>query len=369
MSAIRSRVVLVLGLSVFCIGFAALSVECVRVLGVRSNGFSSLRRRRHQLSTEFPAKEDVIEMAILSHLVYKFRGQTDCNSVSPGNPILPPDVQCHFYRHDLMEGTQVLVLSNAEKHYLAIVFAGTDDLRTTLADGDIFMKPFGSSTNNETGLLPGRVHAGFDNSVFKHGLDQTIRDIVSKEIKPDYRIFTTGHSLGAADAILVAADLVLTQNRKVTSINFGCPKIGNYEFIQAMNSLDNLHVWRFVWGWDLVPRLPAYPFEHVGHTIQMTRNETKVYYQHNGNATLNFVGVPAGWGATPFVWVPGAMSSHRMVKYLEHLQDPTTELDLHRFETMSDVPIIDDDDFHINPPDDFISSFNGNDMTQFSKEE
>lgn len=332
---------------------------------MRMRMFSFLRRRRPRSSTEFPVKEDVLEMAMLSHLVYKFRGktETDCNSVSPANPILPPDVKCQFYRHDLIEGTQVLVLSNPEKRYVAVVFAGTDDLRTTLADGDILMKPFG---NNDSGLLPGRVHAGFDNNVFKHGLDETIRQLVSQLIEPDYRIFTTGHSLGAADAILLAADLVLTLNHKVITINFGCPRIGNYEFIQSMNSLDNLHVWRFVWGWDLVPRLPAYPFEHVGHTVQMTRNETKVYYQHNGNVTLNYIGVPTGWGATPFVWVPGAMSSHRMVKYLEHLQDPTTYLDLHRFETMTDVPIIDDDDFHINPPDDFISDVNGNDDEEFS---
>ena len=268
MSAIRSRVVLVLGLSLACLGVFVLFMECSRVLGVRSRLFSSFRRKNSRSSIAFPVKEDVIEMAILSHLVYKFRGQTDCNSQSHTNPILPPDVQCHFYRHDLIEGTQVLVLSNAEKKYIAVVFAGTDDLRTTLADGDIFTKPFGP--DNETGLLPGRVHAGFDNSVFKHGLDLIIRDIVSHQMKPDYRIFTTGHSLGAADAILVAADLVLTQNREVTSINFGCPKVGNYEFIRSMNALDNLHVWRFVWGWDLVPRLPAYPFDHVGHTIQMT---------------------------------------------------------------------------------------------------
>jgi Lipase (class 3) len=319
---------------------------------------SYLRRRGHTPSTVFPSTDDVQEMAILSHLVYKFRGQTDCDSASGGDPILPPDVKCHFYRHDLTMGTQVLVLSNPDKQYIAVVFAGTDDLRTTLADGDILMKPFGS---NDTGLLPGRVHAGFDNNVFKHGLDSTILDILLQETQPNYRTFTTGHSLGAADAVLVAADIVLKQNQKVTSINFGCPRIGNYELIQAMNRLEQLQVWRFVLGWDLVPRLPAYPFQHIGHTVQMTRNETKVYYQHLGNETLGYVGVPSGWASTPFVWVPGAMASHRMVKYLEHLQDPTTNLDLKRFETVDDAPIIDDDDFNINPPDDFIV-MNGKDM-------
>jgi hypothetical protein len=309
---------------------------------------------------KFPSRDEILEMAVLSHIVYRFRGQSDCESrlsLSPEariqNSILPNDIQCHFYRHDVRQGTKVLVVSNARKQYMAIVFTGTDDLRTFLADGDIVMKPFGPNTSEI--LLPGRVHAGFDNNVFtKNRLDITILEQISLHFQPGYRIFTTGHSLGAADAVLVATELVLRQNRTVTCINFGCPRIGNYELIRSMNDLENLSIWRFVLGWDLVPRLPSYPFQHVGHTIQMTRNETKVYYHHLGNITLQYAGVPAGWSSTPFVWVPGAMESHRMIKYLEHLQDPATFLNLTRFVTLSDVPMADDDDFPVNPPDDFI---------------
>lgn len=332
-----------------------------------------LRGYHYQSSDSFPLKEDILEMAMLSHLVYKMRGQTDCNAVGDV-PILPSDVHCHFYKHDLVQGTQVLVLSNIQKRYVAVVFAGTDDVRTALADGNILLKPFGSSSSddNTTALLPGHVHAGFDNAVFHHGLDGIILEIVSQQMKQqqqsDYRIFTTGHSLGAADAVLLAADIVLKQNNvKVTTINFGCPRIGNYDFAKAVNELANLKVWRFVLGWDLIPRLPEYPFHHVGHTIQMTGNETKVYYHHVGNYTLNYTGVKLGWGATPFVWVPGAMTSHRMINYLEHLQEDSTNLDLQRFETLDDAPIRDDDDFYINPPDDVIMM--GDDMVLLTKEE
>jgi Lipase (class 3) len=309
---------------------------------------------------DFPSKDEILEMAELSHLVYRFRDQSDCESLSSlssgaslETSILPKDIQCHLYRHDIRQGTKVLVVSNVRKQYIAVVFTGTDDLRTFLADGDIVMKPFGP--NKSDILLPGRVHAGFDNNVFTEDrLDMTILEQISQHFQPGYRIFTTGHSLGAADAVLVATELVLRQNRTVTCINFGCPRIGNYELIQAMNNLQNLSIWRFVLGWDLIPRLPSYPFQHVGHTVQMSHNETKVYYHHLGNTTLQYAGVPSGWGSTPFVWVPGAMESHRMIKYLEHLQDPTTFLNLSRFVTLSDIPMADDDDFPVNPPDDNI---------------
>ncbi|KAL9179821.1 hypothetical protein ACHAXT_007791 [Thalassiosira profunda] len=45
-----------------------------------------------------------------------------------------------------------------------------------------------------------------------------------------YQIYTTGHSLGAADSVLLGAALHLTYpDETLMSINFGCPKIGNTE--------------------------------------------------------------------------------------------------------------------------------------------
>lgn len=307
---------------------------------------------------EFPSTEHVLEMAQLSHLVYLMKHGSDCNATSTatGQPIIPPALNCHFYQHDLHQGTQVLVVSHPVKKYLAVVFAGTDDIRTTVADGDIYLKPFGGGGTDDDPLIAGRVHAGFDNAVFQHGLADELLGIVEQHLQPDYRLFTSGHSLGAADAVLLATDMVLLKEEwNVTSINFGCAKIGNSLWMDAVNNLvPRLQVWRLVLGWDLVPRLPSYPFEHVGHTIQMNGNETKVYYHHNGNATLGFAGVPLTWGATPYIWVPGAMASHRMVKYLEHLQDIQSQFSLEKFETVDDAPIKDDDDFYINPPDDVI---------------
>ena len=196
----------------------------------------------------------------------------------------------------------------------------------------------------------------------------------------------------------------------------------------------SLSLWRVVLGWDLVPRLPEYLY-HVGHTIQINVNQTttmtstttgststststttstlakrrmpttemtpitttstfhhnnasgytttaQVYYQHYGNATLHYASVPLGWNAKSFVWIPGALESHRMRLYTTVLRDwwhhcyhhdqqplssstssTTRDHDTNHsiwidsFVTESDeppsnLPNNDDDDRWINPPDD-----------------
>ena len=161
-------------------------------------------------------------------------------------------------------------------------------------------------------------------------------------------------------------------------------------------------------GWDLVPRLPEF-FEHIGHTVQMHHDECTsstslsrtgmeaeeaiaatagttsyedctyynkwfhkhnhtnntssleglAYYHHIGNATLRYAGVPTGWSAKPYLWVPGALLSHAISKYAAFVNDwlqfsPQTYL-------RDFVPLDDrrknsskliDDDTYAEPPDD-----------------
>jgi hypothetical protein len=62
--------------------------------------------------------------------------------------------------HDCVESQASIV---------AVVFTGTDDIRTSLEDVDVTQKPFGNNSsiylNNDV-----RVHPDFDNAVFLHGI-------------------------------------------------------------------------------------------------------------------------------------------------------------------------------------------------------
>lgn len=372
---------------------------------------------------EFPALNDVTEMANLSHSVYQYRKFQDLDNVcddwnnkTTTSLTHSRGVTCHWYLHDEALGTQVMIVSSSEQNYLAVVFAGTDDLLTTLLDVDIRKVDFGTKVFDDQDLdqanasrIPVsldcadcKVHEGFNNAVFSNNIFDEIY-IRVEALRPQFtRLFTTGHSLGAANSILTALGLALEFEKKnidmphpVTSLNFGCPQVGNVEFQQYIHSHFLSHsnttrssrylsIWRFVLGWDLVPRLPEF-FEHIGHTVQMHHDECKeiihchsydkwlhpsshhdnitkealTYYHHLGNETLHYAGVPTGWSEKPYLWVPGALMSHAISRYaafFDEWQMLSAKTWIHDFvgeapssNSSSDALI--DDDTYAEPPD------------------
>ncbi len=308
------------------------------------------------VSVDIPPLQDSLELVRLSGLVYDFRAQKakDCSSFpsifngfmndeSDSSPYTYDDdsnyevqggnftFQCHMYERDELD-TQVLVVSRVSKtspapavvgtgtadpnqDYIAVVYAGTDDFRNALTDTNLLTKHFGTeSYQDDDQIDPSRnytfppfsenirVHAGFNNAVFKHGLFDRIYDQISafKTKNPNARIVTTGHSLGASDAVLTAVALKIQpqfQGEVIHSINFGCPKTGNHHWKDFVNGLDGLGVWRVVNGLDLVPRLPGARFHHVGHTLQLDKRFAKLYWLHEGDRSLGYAGIPFGWNS------------------------------------------------------------------------
>lgn len=217
--------------------------------------------------------------------------------------LLPEGVICLHYSHDHYLGTQVLVVRSYLQNYVAIVYAGTDDYTTALMDGEVLMEKFGptsNSTNYDSELqnviakVPeeAHVHRGFNKAVFDSTGFAEVLDCVASaksggscdgaderytkqmiDSEP-LRLYTSGHSLGAADSVLLGATLHLVYpEEQIQSINFGCPKIGNAEFSSWVDTLKpgqsdtdgSLEVFRFVNKLDLVPRLPDLLFfYHAG---------------------------------------------------------------------------------------------------------
>jgi hypothetical protein len=376
----------------------------------------SIREQNHPTSnatiTSFPTLSDTIEMAALSKLIYHFHtsdyenatSSTVCNLINTRNitnPMYIPDgIHCHWYHHDWYTGAQVLLVQKKQSvaSYSAVVFAGTDDLRTALTDAHLLMTEFGNAYQvpqprynisiHDQNRSDVRVHAGFNNAVFSDDLFGEIVDRLLLFFDPnssDHRLFTTGHSLGAANAVLMALGLSqLFPKSHIRTINFGCPRMGNSAFRDYVHEIlmaspeeekknqPRVDVWRFVLGWDLVPRLPEL-FAHAGHTVQLSYqknssilhpadpnpNETSAqcYYHHIGNETLHLAGVPFGWSAKPFIWIPGALWSHSIHRYYQFFQDWNASW-IDHFETSPDEdpdnddhPPNVDDDVYVNPPD------------------
>ena len=470
-------------LSISCLLLLCESAAAASSGGIHSNSV-------HEVITapfdDFPKLEDVSEMGNLSDAVYKYhRWNTekqgdvcdDWNNVTSATlttlgtrKAAPGDAKCHWYRHDKVLGTQVMIVTSQHRDYVSIVFAGTDDLKTSLLDVDVRKTDFGTSDLKETnrflhqvdspwnhhdkkknsskdsnvtnipvalhGCPDCKVHSGFNNAVFANNIFDDVYSRV-EQLRPHYsRLFTTGHSLGAANAIFTALALAIqfeekhivppiledsegvskaimmrSQRKKkkkkkkeeafpiITSINFGCPQLGNVAFRDFVNARylthsnkthhnPSLAIWRFVMGWDLVPRLPDF-FEHIGHTVEMNQDECPfntavdsddcayyhkwwfhkhnrteeqglAYYHHIGNDTLRYAGVPTGWSAKPYVWVPGALLSHAISKYAAFINEWrqwSSRTWIQDFVSLDDdtkntSSLVDDDDTYSEPPDD-----------------
>jgi len=437
--------------------------DAVHSFRLRRHRFQENKQRRSSAFDNIPSLDDVSEMGNLSGAIYKYHWWIDeeqdkiCddfnknynnNSTTTTTTTTTTtasslgDVVCHWYRHDRTMGTQVMIVTSHRKDYLAVVFAGTDDLKTSLLDVDVRKTDFGTSGFDDHKLISDsgaagvnaslipvalkdcpdcKVHSGFNSAVFGNHIFDDIYERVEK-LRPRYqRLFTTGHSLGAANAVFVSLALALQMEEKhiplprapITTINFGCPQLGNAAFRDYVNEHYLTHssrvhrnhylsIWRFVLGWDLVPRLPDF-FEHIGHTVQLQHDEcttigkgcnynkhhhhhhswiptwnhsagdnnhtspdndsniTKeglAYYHHIGNVTLGLASVPTGWSAKPYVWVPGALLSHAISKYAAYVNDwlrlsATTYVSdfVHTSNDSSDDKLI-DDDAYAEPPDD-----------------
>jgi Lipase (class 3) len=108
---------------------------------------------------------------------------------------------------------------------------------------------------------------------------------------PKYKIYLTGHSMGAALATLTSYylatdvdDFAKTGKRSIipkpiTCINFASPRIGDGNFLDAVQVLERsgrLRICRFVNEKDLICVMPTMNYKHVGFMIKMDREERKL---------------------------------------------------------------------------------------------
>lgn len=371
----------------------------------------------------FPNTEIVLDMAKLSYAVYHLRkkvsscdsllyNDTTTNGTQQELPsdifkrLLPNETSCLYYNHDYSLGRQVLIVRNTKRKYVAVAYAGTDDWRTALSDGEILTEIFGPRPADNNVNIRGshgrnissifdsvpskvRVHSGFNNDVFANAGFSTVHKCVSSGMQggncdgkethynihttQPYRLYTTGHSLGAASSVILGAALhLMYPSETIQSVNFGSPKIGNFEWSAWIDTLQpnydssgpvqesgtdashrgTFEMFRFVNKIDLVPRLPdPVYFQHAGHTLQMSPGgDVKAYYDHIGDGDLGYAGVPYGWGAAPYVFLPGAIASHMCTHYLDYLHDyrPNSTSYVVKFEAVDNSTRSDDE---INPPD------------------
>ncbi len=177
-------------------------------------------------------------------------------------PIQPKGTSPLITIDDAPSGVQCFL--RRDEDLLRVTFRGSDS-KTDWRHNFQFMKkciPYG---NQDSAI---RVHTGFLNAYKSPQVRRRIQDMVSSSVR---KILVTGHSLGAALAILCAVDLQYNYpDRDIECIVFGCPRVGNAAFRDSYNKRVFKTI-RVQNGNDIVTKVPLWimGYRHVGAPISV----------------------------------------------------------------------------------------------------
>jgi len=156
----------------------------------------------------------------------------------------------------------------AEGHGATIIaFAGTDPLvpANWISDFDV-----GLSVQLGLQVTPGPVHRGFDKA-FDAVSGQVTQALAGRGAAP---VLVTGHSMGAALAVIAADHCLSEQHVRATAVYaFGMPRVGDEDFALRYNDVLGATTYRLVHGDDIVATVPPsrFGFRHVGRLIRCAR--------------------------------------------------------------------------------------------------
>ena len=165
----------------------------------------------------------------------------------------------------------------SNKTEIVVVFRGSANLANWISDLNF---PRTSAYPKCNGC---KVHGGFYKAW--QGLqDDVVHEVVSLTSKmPKAKLYITGHSLGAALAVLAAADLHYTWSLNVDFVfTFGEPRVGNQAFRDFYSKGSHVS-WRVTHWRDPVPKLPlsSMGFKHHGTEV-FYNSDSSSYTQCDG---------------------------------------------------------------------------------------
>ena len=129
------------------------------------------------------------------------------------------------------------------------------------------------------------VHSGFHSQLHINNnfdkITECVRQLLSQH--PDYTLYVTGHSLGAALATLYGYQLSKIINHNVIIVSFASPRVGNYDFKDDFNRQENLTHYRVTNTRDVITATPRYRYHHVGRNICLYDNSYEIFdnYQYS----------------------------------------------------------------------------------------
>ena len=175
-----------------------------------------------------------------------------------------------------------LIGRNSVSRIAFLSFRGTSDVAEWLADIDAIPDDYRPISGY------GQVHSGFQD------VYQLVRGNIASNLAAATdgcdQILVTGHSLGAALAVLAAPDIARAMPPNTIEprlVTFAGPRVGLSDFAAKFNAQIE-SCYRVVNFLDIVPLLPPAPYVHVGAEISVdSGGPVQIGWRHSLDAYLN----------------------------------------------------------------------------------
>jgi hypothetical protein len=213
---------------------------------------------------------------------------------------IPNGKVCNFI-NDKETDLQCGITINDDNKRICVVFRGSESLSDWYYDLYVIKKNLKDDV---------WVHNGFYKQL--HDTDaytKIVQNIkIQLETHPDYEIYITGHSLGAALATLFGYLLAHDIKNNVTVVSFASPRVGNSSWQKSFESKSNLTHYRVTNCRDIITAFPSYNYKHVGKNIRLFENTHSIYMDYKDESIYDYT-ILRCWSA----------NDHNSELYYKHL--------------------------------------------------
>ena len=213
---------------------------------------------------------------------------------------IPTGKVCNFINDKETDIQCGITINDVDKR-ICVVFRGSESLSDWYYDLYVIKKQIKDDV---------WVHGGFykqlhDNDVYKN-IVQNIK--TQLETHPDYTIYVTGHSLGAALATLFGYLLSDEIENNITVVSFASPRIGNSAWKTSFEAKSNLTHYRITNCRDVITAFPLYNYKHVGKNIRLFEDKHSIFMDYNDDSFYDYT-ILRCWSA----------NDHNSELYYKHL--------------------------------------------------
>ena len=183
------------------------------------------------------------------------------------------------------------VALSKDKKQLFLIFRGTVSAREWLFDINIKVQTYGQP------------HWGCATDGFLKIYNRcrgSFIDQLTALAPSNPQLFIAGHSLGGALTVLALPDVIRsTPFKKPILYNFGCPRVGDNDFVTAYNALPFQQTFRVVNTCDLVtsiplpiqlPLIPSGNYSHVDTSVDFTVQKNDLGLNHSMDTYITALG-------------------------------------------------------------------------------